>query len=98
MAIKELKEETGISLPRERFKVIGEYQLAATLVANKALLLAVKLDSSEMDNIAAKQGQMHGDRAETEQTYLYVMTRQQIIEEKLVDYVTLGQISLIGSN
>ncbi|NEQ52184.1 MAG: hypothetical protein F6K11_18930 [Leptolyngbya sp. SIO3F4] len=35
LAIKELKEETGISLPRERFKVIGEYQLAATLVANK---------------------------------------------------------------
>ncbi|MBT9314431.1 nucleoside 2-deoxyribosyltransferase domain-containing protein [Leptothoe spongobia] len=95
LAMKELKEETGISISRERFRIVGEHQLAATLVASKALLLAVELDSSEIDDLAAKQGQMHGNRAETEQTYLYVKTRQQIIEENLVDYVTLGQISLI---
>ncbi|MDJ0701854.1 MAG: nucleoside 2-deoxyribosyltransferase domain-containing protein [Leptolyngbyaceae cyanobacterium MO_188.B28] len=96
LAMEELAKETGIRLPRERFQLIGKRQLAATLVANQSLLLAVALAPSEMDEIAANEGKMYGNRSETEQTYLHVMTRQQIIEGNLVDYVTLGQISLIG--
>ncbi len=96
LAIDELEQETGIRLSRDRFRIVGQRQLAATLVANEALLLAVQLDPSEMDAIAAQQGEMYGNRSETEQTYLHVLTRQQIMEGSLVDYVTLGQISLIG--
>ena len=95
LATKELQEETGISLSRERFRIVAKHQLAATLVAHEALLLAVELEPSEINDIAAKQGQMYGNRAETERTYLYVMTRQQIMTGNFVDYVTLGQISLI---
>jgi nucleoside 2-deoxyribosyltransferase len=96
LAMEELEQETGMRISQDRFRIVGQRQLAATLVANQALLLAVELDPSEMDEIAAHQGEMYGDRSETEQTYLHVLTRKQIIEEHLVDYVTLGQISLIG--
>ena len=78
LAMEELAQETGIRLDRERFRLVGQHQLAATLVANEALLMAVELTPAEMEAIAAKHGERYGDRAETEQTYLHVMTRQQI--------------------
>jgi 8-oxo-dGTP pyrophosphatase MutT (NUDIX family) len=96
IAIDELEQETGVRLARERFRILEKRQIAATMVANEALLLAVQLDPSEMDEIVAQQGEMHGKSAETEQTYLHVCTRQQIMQGKLVDYATLGQISLVG--
>jgi nucleoside 2-deoxyribosyltransferase/8-oxo-dGTP pyrophosphatase MutT (NUDIX family) len=96
IAIDELEQETGVRLARERFRILEKRQIAATMVANEALLLTVQLDPSEMDEIAAQQGEMHGKSAETEQTYLHVCTRQQIMQGKLVDYATLGQISLVG--
>lgn len=96
LAVAELEQETGLRLSPDRFRIVGQRQLAATLVANKALLMAVELGLAEMDAIAAQPGRMYGDRSETEQTYLYVLTRQEIMEGSSVDYVTLGQISLIG--
>ena len=98
VAIDELEQETGRRLARERFRLIGRHQLAATMIANEALLLAARLEPSEMDAIAARQGEMHGNSSETEKTYLYVFTRQQLMEGKLVDYATLGQISLVGGD
>jgi 8-oxo-dGTP pyrophosphatase MutT (NUDIX family) len=98
VAKDELEQETGLRLVRERFYLLGQRQMAATMIANEALLLAACFESAEMDDIASRQGARHGNSAETEQTYLYVFTRQQILESKLVDYVTLGQISLVGSD
>jgi nucleoside 2-deoxyribosyltransferase/8-oxo-dGTP pyrophosphatase MutT (NUDIX family) len=96
LAMEELEQETGLTLAPERFRVVGQRQLAATQVANQALLMAVELTPDEMDEIAAQPNEMYGNHSETEQTYLCVYTRQQLMEESLVDYVTLGQISLIG--
>ena len=98
IAIEELEQETGIRLIRERFCGLGRRQIAATMIANEALLLAARLEPFEMDAIASRQGTRYGNRAETEQTYLYVLTRQQIVEGQLVDYATLGQISLVGED
>ena len=98
LAMEELEQETGLTLASERFHVVGQRQLAATQVANQALLMAVELTSNEMDEITAQPDEMYGNHSETEQTYLCVCTRQQLIEESLVDYVTLGQISLIGGS
>jgi nucleoside 2-deoxyribosyltransferase/8-oxo-dGTP pyrophosphatase MutT (NUDIX family) len=96
LAMEELSQETGLHFSRDRFRMIEQRQLAATLFANQACLLAIELEPAEINEIATKQGEMYGNSTETEQTYLYIMSRQQILEDTLVDYVTLGQISLVG--
>jgi hypothetical protein len=96
VAMDELAQETGIQLPQKRFRVLGRRQIAATMIANESLLFVVQLDPSEMDAIAARQGEIHGNTAETEYTSLYVFTRQQLMESQFVDYATLGQIALVG--
>ena len=94
--LDELSKETGLRLPRDRCAIVARRQVAATIVANQCLLLSARLSADEMDRLASLEGTAHGEEAETERTYLCVRTRQQIIEEGLVDFVTLGQISLIG--
>ena len=98
VAMKELAEETGIELTRDRFQVIGKRQNAATIVANQTMLFSVWLTPQEMDSIAARQGEVHGLSVEAERTYLHVFTRRQLLHSNWADYVTLGQISLIGSD
>lgn len=98
LAMEELEEETGMRFSQDRFRVVTQRQLAATMVANQVLLLAIELEPAEMDAIAAKADTNYGNSSETELTYLYVSTRQQIIEDGLVDFVTLGQISLMGAD
>ena len=97
IAVGELKEETGLGIGRERFRIIGKRQVAATIIANEAVLLAARLESEEMDEIAKKQRKKHGNIAKTEKTYPYIFTRQQIVDGNFVDYATLGQLSLIGN-
>lgn len=96
LGIDELYKETGLRLPRERFREVCRRQVAATIVAHQSLLLAAQLTSAEMDDLARREGSVHGDASETERTYLCVRSRRQIIDEGLVDFVTLGQVSLIG--
>lgn len=96
LAMEELEEETGMRFSQDRFRIVSQRQIAATLVANEALLMAIELEPSEMDAIAAQAGQTYGNFSETEQTYLHIFTREQIMEGGFVDYVTLGQISLVG--
>jgi 8-oxo-dGTP pyrophosphatase MutT (NUDIX family) len=98
VAMDELAQEAGIRLARERFQILERRQVAATMIANVALLVAVRLEPAEMEAIVARQGTIHGNSMETEHTTLQVLTRQQIIEGKLVDYATLGQISLVDTN
>jgi nucleoside 2-deoxyribosyltransferase/8-oxo-dGTP pyrophosphatase MutT (NUDIX family) len=98
VAMDEFAQETGIRLARERFQIIERRQIAATMIANEALLLAVRLDPAEMEIIVAQQGAIHGNSVETERTTVHVLTRQQMIEGKLVDYATLGQLSLVSGH
>jgi hypothetical protein len=92
---KELKQETGVEIPLDKFAVVGRYQMAATMVANTALLLKAELTAEEMNAIAAKSGEQHGNANETERTYLYVMTRKEIMEGNKVDLVTRGMVALV---
>jgi nucleoside 2-deoxyribosyltransferase len=94
-AMDEFAQETGIRLARERLRILEQRQIAATMIANEAILLAARLEPAEMDAVAAQQGEMHGISAEAEYTSLYVFTRQQLMEGHLVDYATLGQLSLV---
>jgi nucleoside 2-deoxyribosyltransferase/8-oxo-dGTP pyrophosphatase MutT (NUDIX family) len=98
VAMDELEQETGMRLARERFRLVGRRQIAATMIANEAFLLTIQLEPAEMDAIAARQGETHGNSAEMEHTSLYVFTRQQLMEGQLVDYATLGQIVLVDGD
>jgi nucleoside 2-deoxyribosyltransferase len=98
VAMEEFAQETGIRLTRERFQSLERRQIAATMIANEALLVAVRLEPDEMENIVAQQGVIHGNSMETERTAVQVLTRQQIIEGKLVDYATLGQLLLVSGH
>jgi hypothetical protein len=62
------------------------------------VLVSARLASAEMDRIAAQQGERHGNQSETERTSVYVFTRQQLLEDRLVDYATLGQISRVNGD
>jgi len=98
VARDELAQETGLQLALERFRLLRQQQIAATMVANHAFLFVVRLEPAEMDMLAARQGDIYGNRAETEHTSLYVFTRQQLMEDQWVDYATLGQIALVGAD
>jgi nucleoside 2-deoxyribosyltransferase/8-oxo-dGTP pyrophosphatase MutT (NUDIX family) len=98
VAIDELAQETGLQFAQERFRMLRQQQIAATMVANQAFLFVVRLEPAEMDALAARQGDIHGNRAETEHTSLYVFTRQQLMEGQWIDYATLGQIALVGGD
>lgn len=95
VAMDELAQETGMRLGRERFQLLERRQIAATMVANEALLVTVRLEPAEMAALVARQGVIYGNACETEHTTLQVLTRQQLIEGQLVDYTTLGQLSLV---
>jgi 8-oxo-dGTP pyrophosphatase MutT (NUDIX family) len=98
VAMDELAQETGIRLARERFQILERRQIAATMIANEAVLVAVRLEPAEMEAIVVRQGTIHGNSMETERTTLQVLTRQQIIQGWLVDYATLGQLSLVSGH
>ena len=91
---REFLQETGRDLPKERFRRVGTYQLAATMVANQALLLAVELTAAEMDEFAALEAQSarFGNPGETEITYPVVRTRREIRDGDFVDAVNMGLI------
>jgi hypothetical protein len=68
------------------------------MIANETHLVAVRLEPSEMESIVARQGAIYGNSMETERTTVQVLTRQQILEGRLVDYATLGQLSLVNGH
>lgn len=74
-----LLRETGMSFDASRFKEFGIAQCAPTIVANRAFLVSVRLNREEMDALAKKEGEMHGDEAKTERTYICVKTRAEIM-------------------
>jgi nucleoside 2-deoxyribosyltransferase len=96
VAMAEFAQETGIRLARERFQLLERRQMAATMIATDAWLVAVRLEPAEMEGIMAQQGAIHGNSLETERTALQVLTRRQLMEGRLVDYATLGQLLLVS--
>jgi len=94
VAMDEVKEETGIEIPKERFKQLKHRQVAATLAAHHAHLFVVELTAEEMAQAreAADAGETHGVEADTERTYLEVSTIKQLLDNGVVDWATLGMI------
>jgi len=91
-AVEEIKEETGFELDPSRLDSHGARQLAGTFSAHKSNLFSVKLKSREMDWFKDQKGIVYGNIEDTEMTFIEVYTVQELVDNKLVDWSTLGQI------
>jgi ADP-ribose pyrophosphatase YjhB (NUDIX family) len=69
IAAHELKEETGLDIASERFKLMAGRQLAATLSTHKAVLFTVELTEDEIANVDQTT---HGVVEDTERTHVEV--------------------------
>ena len=80
MAREELKEETGLDIAAERAQIIGIAQSAPTMIANRSFLVGIKLTKNEMDLVAQKNGEVHGNEKEGEKTYVRVTPLDEIMD------------------
>lgn len=88
-ASKELEEETGLKLNKNRFKQLDMKQSAATLCSHKIALFTVELSEEEINKVK-NDNQVHGVIEDTERIHLHVMTVKEAIDK--VDWTNTGMI------
>lgn len=94
-ACHEVQEETGLVVKSERLKVHGARQLAGTLSAHKSHLFSVELTDEEMDWLKSQKNIAHGNREDSEQTYVEIMELRDILKDERIDWSNLGEILLV---
>jgi len=92
VAVHELEEETGLTIPANRFRYINSKQIAGTLAAHKAHVFAVELSPFEMARLEQMK-EPHGVVEDTERTFVEVGTVQHIITSPDIDWAVLGMIT-----
>lgn len=88
-ASKELEEETGLKLDKNRFKQVALKQSAATLCSHKIALFRVELTEEEINSLKKDNG-IHGVIEDTEQIHLHVMKVSEALN--MVDWTNTGMI------
>lgn len=91
VAAHEVEEETGLKLPHDRFRLVQERQLQATLSAHTGSLFIALLTKQEMDLLKADTS-VHGVEEDTERTYVEVFKVAELLKLNIVDWATLGMI------
>jgi 8-oxo-dGTP pyrophosphatase MutT (NUDIX family) len=83
VASDELREETGLSVPKDRFKrhrQVMRRQLAGTVTTHGAWLFSVQLTDKELGYLRRQKGKMHGNHiTDSEQTYVEMVTVDQLL-------------------
>ena len=94
IASDELKEETGLEIPANRFKQVFSRQLASTLSTHKSVLFSVALTDEELEKAEelAASKQAFGVAEDTERTYVEVKTLRDIFKTDEVDWSMIGMI------
>lgn len=94
VASHELEEETNLKIDPSRFTMMESRQVGATLSTHHAVVFAVELTAEEMAQaeLLAISGEHFGVETDSEQTYVQVGTLQEIMEDNLCDWATLGMI------
>lgn len=95
LAIEEVKEETGLELPPQRFKLCWARQVAGTLSAHKSHFYTAELTGAEMEQVreAVREAKHFGVEGDSERTYLEVWTLRDLLHTELIDWSTLGMIT-----
>lgn len=96
-AAEEIHQETGFYLDPSRLQFQAARQLAGTLSSHKSHLYSTELNEEEMDWFKSQEGIVHGLEEDSERTFVEVYTVNDIIQNNIVDWATLGQIlSVLG--
>lgn len=91
-AQNEVLEETGISIPIERFQLINNRQSMATLSAHFIHAYKVELTKDEFDKIKELENSIHGLHSDGEYTKLIIKNINEIMHESLIDWNNIGII------
>jgi len=92
VAADEVHEETGFHLKSDRLKSYGSRQLVGTLSSHKSNLYSVELDEEEIKWFKSQEGIVHGNTDDSERTFIEVYSVQDLIDNKLTDWSTLGML------
>lgn len=91
-AAAEVHEETGFYLDPSRLKTHEARRLVGTLSSHKAHLFSAKITDKELEWFKSQDGIVHGNEEDSERTFIEVHTIQNLIDNDLVDWTTLGMI------
>lgn len=92
IASEEVHEETGFYIKPARLEENSSRQIAGTLSSHKSHLFSSELDEEEIEWFKSQDGIVHGKIEDTERTFIEVHTVKDLLENKQVDWATLGQI------
>lgn len=97
VAAAEVREETGLAFEPSRMHPHGSRQCFGTFSGHHAHLFSIDLTMEELKfyQKMATLGTTFGDGLGSEKTYIEVKTIRQILEERLVDWTTIGMISQV---
>lgn len=90
--VKELKEETGLKVNKDRFNYIQSRQVAATLSSHKIHLFSVSLTDDEIVQLKKVEGKTFGVVEDTEMTYVEIYQLKDILKKDIMDWSTIGMI------
>jgi len=91
-AADELREETGLAIHAERFRPLPPRQVAATLSAHRTHPFIVKLSQEEMDALRASAGTPKGNQADSEYTWVEIMTVREMLCVADIDWANMGMV------
>ncbi len=92
LAADECEEEAGIRVSPERIMQHEARQMVATLSTHRGHLFSVEITDDELASLRAQRGVAHGVEADSERTYVEVLTLGEILERRTVDWSIIGMI------
>ena len=90
VASNELKEETGLTIPANRFQYLSLKQSAGTLCSHRIALFSVELSHDEINRIRYDK-QVHGVIEDTECIHLHVMKAKDAFQH--MDWTNIGLVN-----
>lgn len=96
-AVKELFEETGLSIKSSRLEACGSNQLASTIMTTTSSLYKVELTKEEMDMAwkHALTGRVFGEKGSSERTRVLVCDVRDVLTSG-ADFSTIGMLAMAG--
>ncbi len=91
-AVDEVQEEMGLILDADRVYALEDRQLMSTMSTHKNHLFAVELTGEEIQQLRDVKGTTFGNEADTERTFVEVLTLREVLASKAVDWSMLGMI------
>ena len=94
IASEEVREETGLRIPADRFTFIGNRQLVATLSSHHAFCYAAPITAEELAEAVemAENQEIHGVEEDSERTYVEVTTVEDLLSDNRMDWSMMGML------